>query len=336
MSLPTVHTTVGLLYDTVVISSALYGAGLLQAWLYYRKYSGRDNLWVKIAVAVVLISDTVQMILLSQSVYAYLVTHHGDDTALFKVEKTLLIELYFSGIIALVTQSFYAWRIFALSKSWILPGLVMLISLASFGESHTPCYAHVLTVISRYVRYTSIIVQFESIVELVTPLPSNLAMTLDITTVVCDVGITLIMIYFLEHSKTGFRRSTDMLNRMIIFVFNTGMPTTICAILALSFLKAEPNTFLYIMFYLLLGRFYTNSLLVTLNSRDYIRNGSSSGGAELSRTGNEISLQTVHGPNGTQHAATNVSIRIETDRIVEDESYSKRSDHSDYAKAHIV
>ncbi|KIY72509.1 hypothetical protein CYLTODRAFT_417897 [Cylindrobasidium torrendii FP15055 ss-10] len=300
----TLDNTIGLLYDTVVISAALYGAGLLQAWFYFRKFSGRDNAWIKGCVTGVLVCDTVQMILLSKTVYVYLVTNHGNDLALGMVEKTLLIELYFSGTIAILTQAFYAWRIFALSKSFLLAGIVMLLSVTS--------YVFV---------YTSVIINFKLLSELVGPLPTKLSMATNSTTALCDIAITLIMIIFLERSKTGFRKSTDMLNRLIIFVFNTGMPTTICAILSFAMVKGEPNTFLYIMFYLIMGRFYTNSILVTLNSRDYIRNGSNSG--TETRTGNEISLHTVNG-NASHHPGPNVSIRIETDRVVdESDSYGK-------------
>lgn len=307
----TKDNTVGLLYDTVVISSALYGAGLLQAWFYFRKFSLKDSRWIKACVTGVLVCDTVQMILLSKTVYVYLVTNHGDDLFLGKVEKTLLIELYFSGTIAILTQAFYAWRILVLSKSWILPGLVMALSVGSY--------------ITLFI-YTSIIVQFELLSELVGPLPQQLSMAINSTTALCDIAITLIMIIFLERSKTGFRRSTDMLNRMIIFVFNTGMPTTICAILSFSMVKGEPNTFLYIMFYLIMGRFYTNSILVTLNSREYIRNGSNH--RTDTRTGNDISLNTVG--NIANQRSQNVSIRIETDQVVtQDESYSKNMDYGD-------
>ncbi|KAJ3987981.1 hypothetical protein F5890DRAFT_623292 [Lentinula detonsa] len=74
------------------------------------------------------------------------------------------------------------------------------------------------------------------------------------------------MIWLLQRSKTGFKNTTDVLNRLIVFTFNTGVP----------------GTFIYIFVYVSMGRFYTNCLLVTLNSRDYIRQGLSSNGASTS------------------------------------------------------
>uniref|UniRef100_A0A0W0F3V4 DUF6534 domain-containing protein n=1 Tax=Moniliophthora roreri TaxID=221103 RepID=A0A0W0F3V4_MONRR len=89
----------------------------------------------------------------------------------------------------------------------------------------------------------------------------------------CDMAISAVMIFYLQRSKTGVRKSTDIINRMIIFTFNTGLPTSVTALLSIISLHAMPNTFIYIFFYLLTGRLYTNSLLVTLNARKYLLEG---------------------------------------------------------------
>ncbi|KAK1227659.1 hypothetical protein PQX77_009324 [Marasmius sp. AFHP31] len=52
-----------------------------------------------------------------------------------------------------------------------------------------------------------------------------------------------------------------------------GIPASTCILLALVSQFVFPNTFLFVFFYLVCGRFYTNSLLVTLNGRQYIIEG---------------------------------------------------------------
>ncbi|KAJ3977037.1 hypothetical protein EV361DRAFT_146939 [Lentinula raphanica] len=104
------------------------------------------------------------------------------------------------------------------------------------------------------------------------------------------------MIYLLQRSKTGFRNTTDVLNRL---------------------LEGVPGTFIYIFVYVSMGRFYTNCLLVTLNSRDYIRQGLSSNGASTSENyamsipNNALESRLEFA--GSDSTAEPISIRIDRD-----------------------
>ncbi|KAJ7798111.1 hypothetical protein B0H14DRAFT_2908096 [Mycena olivaceomarginata] len=46
-----------MLFSAVIVSAALYGAGCLQAWLYFRTYLKRDSRWIKALVAWVIVCD---------------------------------------------------------------------------------------------------------------------------------------------------------------------------------------------------------------------------------------------------------------------------------------
>ncbi|KAJ7224300.1 hypothetical protein GGX14DRAFT_649470 [Mycena pura] len=189
----TLDRTWGLVYIAVVLSAALYGAGILQFWLYIRRYHARDPLTVQFVVIAVILCDTVQQALLCHAVYEYLV---------------------------------YA---------------VKAVQLKAFAD--------IITL-------------------------QKLGIAVNSLSAACDIVISIVLILLLKLSKTGFKKSTDLINKLIVFTFNTGLPTSLCALLTAIFVAASPSTFLYIFFYLLLGRLYTNSLLVTLNSRDYIKSTS--------------------------------------------------------------
>ncbi|KAF8882786.1 hypothetical protein CPB85DRAFT_1459962 [Mucidula mucida] len=306
----TLDNTLGVLYDASLISSALYGAGCLQAWFYFRKYCKRDSWPIRSVVAFILICDTVQMCLLSTSVYKYTVTNHGDDAALNVIERSLMVELFFSGGIAIATQMFYAWRILALSSNWVLTIAVALLGWTSF--------------VALYVYTIIILHEYKFMADINSQLP--LSMTLNACGAACDVAITVGIIFYLERSKTGFQKSTDMINRLIVFTFNTGIPTTLCQITALITQLTLPNTSVYIFFYLLMGRFYTNSILVTLNSREYIR---AAGRSET--TFNDISLVAFgHGTASRALSRTRslqeISIRIDTSTINDTNDFKERGD----------
>ncbi|KAF5366076.1 hypothetical protein D9757_012378 [Collybiopsis confluens] len=118
--------------------------------------------------------------------------------------------------------------------------------------------------VASYTEYT----ELAQLVQL-----DNVSIATNVLGILSDLSITFLMIYLLQRSKTDHRRTTDVLNRLIIFTFNTGIPTSLCSIVTLVLLESAPRTFIYIFIYVSMARFYTNCLLVTLNSRDYIRQG---------------------------------------------------------------
>lgn len=52
----------------------------------------------------------------------------------------------------------------------------------------------------------------------------TLSMSINIMAAVTDVVISLCLVYLLRLSanRSGFKRTNDMINRMIVFTFNTG------------------------------------------------------------------------------------------------------------------
>ncbi|OJT07350.1 hypothetical protein TRAPUB_1816 [Trametes pubescens] len=90
-----------------------------------------------------------------------------------------------------------------------------------------------------------------------------------------DVTIAAILCTILHYSRTGFSKSNTLINRLMVFAVNTGLLTSICACLSLITILALPNTFIYITFFFLVGRMYSNSLMATLNARKSLRDASS-------------------------------------------------------------
>ncbi|TFK69955.1 hypothetical protein BDN72DRAFT_576132 [Pluteus cervinus] len=90
--------------------------------------------------------------------------------------------------------------------------------------------------------------------------------------IICDVVITFGLILNLHRSRTGVKRTNQLLNSLVVLTLNTGLITVILAIVALiAFYVLAPRILLYLAIELMLPRCYVNSLLATLNSRDYLR-----------------------------------------------------------------
>ncbi|KAJ7290009.1 hypothetical protein C8J57DRAFT_1274972 [Mycena rebaudengoi] len=287
--MPTLDKTFGLIFDAVVISAALYGAGCLQAWLYFHIYRKRDPWWITTLVAFVVLCDTCQMTILTSSAYTYLVTNFNHPEVIDTLLNTMIIEIFFSSFIAIGVQLFYCYRVYRLSnRSWVACSFLAFMSLATFGILFA---------------YSVMALKIRTWDELTTL--DNLCFAYEVCAAVTNTSISLVLIYYLYTSKTGYEKTDTMINRLIMFVFNTGIPTSLCAVAACISIKAWPNTFLYIFWFLLQGRFYTNTLLVTLNTRDYIRfGGSCPATPDIQLSNGTLNFQ--------QNQSDTIAIRIET------------------------
>jgi len=97
-------------------------------------------------------------------------------------------------------------------------------------------------------------------------------MSINILAAAGDVLIAIVLCSMLQKSRTGFKKSDTMINKLIIFTMNTGLLTSFCAVASLISILAAPNTFIYIAFFFNIGRLYSNTLMATLNARQSIRN----------------------------------------------------------------
>ncbi|KAJ7911357.1 hypothetical protein B0H13DRAFT_2009979 [Mycena leptocephala] len=268
--------TIGLLFDAV-------------AWFYFRTYLRRDSWWIKSLVAFVILCDTCQQAILT--VYSYVIKNFGNPAILDHVFSTLIIEIFFSDFIAIAVQLFYCYRVYRLSKgNWIACGSLAILSLGSFR-------------LDSFTRRLKI----QTYTELATL--KTLSMTCNIAAAVTDALISVVLVYYLYISKTGFGKTDDMINRLpnsihawLIHTFGAGLPTSFCALAACISISAWPQTFIYIFWFLLL---YTNTLLVTLNTRDYIRSISAPGTMQDIHLTRQTSGQPTQGSDA-------IAIRIDT------------------------
>ncbi|KAJ7490113.1 hypothetical protein B0H11DRAFT_1015191 [Mycena galericulata] len=227
--MPTIHNTLGILFDATVVSATLYGVGCLQAWLYFRNHSRRDSYRLKCLVAFVLVCDTAQQAILTACVYTYIITNFGNPDVLSHLVKTLVIEVFFENFIALAVQFFYCYRVFRLSNgNWAISGCLAMISLGSFVALLVYSIKTLLTKIADLGA------------------AKTLSMNCNIATAVTDVLITSVLIYYLATAKKGLKQTDHMINRLIAFTFNTGIPTSLCGVAACVAINVSPDTFIYI------------------------------------------------------------------------------------------
>ncbi|TFK43284.1 hypothetical protein BDQ12DRAFT_171820 [Crucibulum laeve] len=288
-----VDNTMGAAYIGVLCAGMLYGVSCVQTWFYFNRYP-KDVWYIKVLVTATWAFDTVHQILISHTVYRYVITNYNNPEILSRMVWSILLEVLFNGFIGLLVQGFLTLRVWRLSNKNIpLTVTVAAVVLAEFGCS---------------VAFAIQSMQLHTWIEL--GKLKGLSMTVNALGVVADVLIVAALFFFLHRSRTGFKKSDTMISRLILFTVSTGLLTTICAIASLVSILIWGKTLIYVAFYFSLGRLYSNSLLATLNARRAIR-GLGEDSDELS-----FSLQSLskfgQRPFTDSNRPTNLSIKIDT------------------------
>ncbi|KAL1733076.1 hypothetical protein EV714DRAFT_246894 [Schizophyllum commune] len=282
--------TLGMLFSSLVLSS-------VWGWHYYRVYARKDSWVYKGLVVFILVFDTVQQGMFA--FYWYCVTNHGNSLALGQLEGTLAYQVLFVGLLAFVVQL------------------------------HGNYYVTALLIASAISAFTSIVVfsvrcaQMSTFAEL--PAIKNINIAINITSAATDVLISISMIFCLQQSKTGFKRSNDVLNRLIVFTFNTGLPTSFTALWCCIAINVWPDTFIYMLTFFLV----TNCLMVTLNSREHIQQSLAGGHSDSYA----LSSRERSGPRlqGTGASTGAIAVRIDTSQQMDGlEDYKQHPSESQF------
>ncbi|KAJ3968544.1 hypothetical protein EV361DRAFT_411713 [Lentinula raphanica] len=320
--------TMGAMLIGILVSAVLYGMSLVQTYFYYNHY--RNDVWyLKTLVALTVFFDTLHLCFVIHTIYFYLVSNYYDNGQLDNMVWTVLAEAIPTGFTGGLVQTFYTVRVWRLSKkNHVLAVVIMLIVLAQ-----TACGT----------AWVIISLQLQTFQQLLGI--SGLTLSINALSTAADVIIAASLCFLLMQSKTGFKHSDTLINRLIVFSVNTGLATSICAVASLVSLIASPNSLLYAPFYFCIGRreplfcssnvaldeyshhlthshrppfslsnlsVYSNSLLATLNARNQIRNGSNDTEhmmVSLSQASREqTALPTIPKAQRSQ----NIAIRIDT------------------------
>ncbi|KAL1661695.1 hypothetical protein EV122DRAFT_288249 [Schizophyllum commune] len=277
--------------------------GLLQGWHYYRVYARKDSWVYKGLVVFILVFDTVQQGMFA--LYWYCVTNHGNSLALGQLEGTLAYQVLFVGLLAFVVQLFYCHRVYRLSHGNYYVTALLIASATSAFIFSVRC------------------AQMSTFAEL--PAIKNINIAINITSAATDVLISISMIFCLQQSKTGFKRSNDVLNRLIVFTFNTGLPTSFTAVWCCIAINVWPDTFIYMLTFFLV----TNCLMVTLNSREHIQQSLAGGHSDSYA----LSSRERSGPRlqGTGASTGAIAVRIDTSQQMDGlEDYKQHPSESQF------
>lgn len=263
---------IGVLLLGLFFNTYLYGLVTYQ-FIVYRNTTFNDPFWIKSVVGALFILDTVHSAVAVYAGWELCVTNYDNPASLAVVSWTIPFTAVATSCAAIVTQLFLGHRVLILTKNKILTGLIGLLSLLGFIFGvYAGIYSGILREVSKFA-------------------PLNPFVTCWLTfQTSADLIITFVLSFVLSRSKTGFRRTDTILNRLIRGAVQTGLFVSIFALGDLFSFLLHRNTNLYAMFAYPMGRIYTNTLLDTLNARIAIKNMNNTT-VEISSEGNTFRMQ---------------------------------------------
>ncbi|EJD54684.1 hypothetical protein AURDEDRAFT_110216 [Auricularia subglabra TFB-10046 SS5] len=250
--------TFGALQVGVTVAMFLVGVCTLQVWNYYRNFP-EDPKGVKALVAFVYIGDLIHSVLLVHSVYHYTIVNYGNPKALGLTVNSLEVSVIFVGSIAFIVQSFFCLRVLRITESKIL-------ALGCFSLTLVRIGFNLLIAVNVFIAGDFHSVQTKFKWMIVTTLCVGAA---------SDVAIAACMCMGLARRRSGFAPTDKLVDKLIAYIIGSGLLTSVVAVIEVVCFLTMAN-FVWLAFYTILAKLFSNSLLASLNERNSLRQKMSS------------------------------------------------------------
>ncbi|KAH9070718.1 hypothetical protein EDB83DRAFT_359936 [Lactarius deliciosus] len=234
---------------------ALYGVLCVQIYVYGYNFPC-DGRPIKILVYFVFVLETAQTALTGVDIYYWFVDGFGDAERLARSHFSPIDSPIMTAVISLIVQGYFCFRIWTLKRSlW----LCCAITAAAVTQSTAGMWAGIksLTIKGYLVTKTALFLW---------SIPSALA----------DILIAVAMMLLLRRANNS-NFSSFVLIRVVRTTIETNALTASLAITILVLYAIFPNELYYMYMTKVIGKVYSNTLLVSLNNRIYFREHQSSG-----------------------------------------------------------
>ncbi|KAI0833789.1 hypothetical protein BC628DRAFT_1414527 [Trametes gibbosa] len=247
--------TLGVTFLGVCVSSMLYGVTCLQTWNYYRSSKGKtDSRLMWIMVAALLVFDSAHQAIVIHAVYTYLILDFANPIKVVELVWSVPTEVVLNAILAIILNGFLTFRIWKVSKMYFLTSIAALLSMANFGTN-----------LAYAIRGYFIPNIFEA--ELVLRHHGIAGLAISVAT---ETMISFSLAFYLHTRRTGLRKSNDIISKLVLLSVTTGLLIAAINVANLVAYVAASDSFYVLFFNFMLGKLYANSLLTSLNSREYV------------------------------------------------------------------
>ncbi|KAJ3994338.1 hypothetical protein F5050DRAFT_528569 [Lentinula boryana] len=256
MSSSIVISTLGPSFAGSLVAVGLSAILGFQVFLYFHIFPS-DALSYKFLVGWIWIIDAVHTTVFCASMWRHLIVGFGNVETVVEFFPTDMVTVAITAVTALSVNGFYGWRLYKMSKhNWWLVGPIALFSVVQIGLAFTDAAALMKTT-----RFPEIPDKFKNIFV------ANI-----IVSATTDIIIAAARYYYIRKIKLqGFSPTQEILDGIMVFTINDGVVTCVIAIASVACLVALPESSLFISLYVTNSKFYSNSVLATLNLRNWYR-----------------------------------------------------------------
>jgi hypothetical protein len=252
-------STIGAVFLAVLFAIFMFGIMTLQVYVYLIGYPD-DSPFQRFFVRGLWLLDLAHTVFISIMAYHYMVTNFANIQVLEKIHWTWAMALILEALITLLVQFFLALRTYRIKRErWLLFTSSIFWTIAQLGFGIA---ASLFTLESK---------TFHDLNE---KLPRAIAAAWCSVGVIGDIFIMIGLVSTLRSSRTGFRRSDHIISKLIQWSIESGIATTIFAILDLVLFVFVHNL-VHLIFNFMLAKLYTNTLMATLNARRSLQNSAS-------------------------------------------------------------
>ncbi|KAI0778390.1 hypothetical protein BD413DRAFT_609009 [Trametes elegans] len=266
-----VDSSLGAMFIGVVLTSCLYGLTTLQAYIYFGR-GVNDHWFLRYLVLFVIILNTLHMVFITHAAYTYMIT---DFTQLLEILKPTWT-IFPATVLTVVSDPSSSGAIADLAELQLSAGSQQryhqrgsLLSNLAFGRNWllaTVISVCILVTVGTCLAYPFIGMGFRtwfSLEEYSWLLSFSLAGSMS-----ADILIAVSLCILFSKKRTGFARSDSILRALTIYSVNSGVLSSVCALLCLVTYVTMPHNFIFMTFYSIYPELVLNCLLATLNARE--------------------------------------------------------------------
>ncbi|KAJ7241656.1 hypothetical protein C8J57DRAFT_91529 [Mycena rebaudengoi] len=278
----------------VLAATFLFGILTVQFYFYHISFPN-DAKSVKGLVWIVYILELTAATLYFADIYHWFAVGFGNLIFLDDIYFSVVDQPLMSSILGAIAQSYYCYRIWTINRRTV-PIIVIVVLLA---------IAQVVSGIDMTVKAREV-GKFSKAGN--NHWPSVWIM--NITSPFADVIVAVTMTTLLLRSRTRVARTEFMIRRILNLVVETNLLSSIFAILTFALVVGCPGTTYFTIPAIILGRIYSNSILLMLNNRKFIRDGANGAGES---TAGSMNLAKFRAAPRTNMEPTNQGISLQTD-----------------------
>ncbi|KAF7378187.1 Saposin B-type domain-containing protein [Mycena sanguinolenta] len=253
--IPPPYGTLGDIQIAMVVATWLFGIVTLQTFNYYRDFAN-DRTIMRALVGGIWLLELGYTIACWHAMYLVTVSFYGQPEHIFAPPISMVFPIFFNALIAIGVQTFFVYRVWVVSKQWHIPVLCCAMNIVRLGFNmlvfaklwQNPIFSRLNT-------------------ELNWPIIVGSAIGPAV-----DMIVATSLIFTLWHQRrTGVKRTSRIIDDIIIWTVETTLLTTMTGVMQLVLFLARRNDLSWLVFFLIQGKLFSNTLLASLNGRKRFR-----------------------------------------------------------------